>query len=764
VWTAGTSFSRGYTRAPMLASTRRLRSLLAPTLIAAFSFATALPGCGPSDPLEAIRQLQDEKHDYKGSLEPLRKLLEDRPNDSEVLYRYGAALAGSGAAGLAVWPFRRSMESPEWREKAAVPLAAVLIATGAYDGAIEVLNTILEGKPDDIRALLLRAHARMLTRRDYEGALADANHVIELDPENKDALTPRAVALLGLGRAEEAGPVVDQLESLYRDDSVGLHGSPGLCIARAIFAKEKGEPKVAEERFDACLEQFPSDAPVVTGAMEFFDDQGNHERANEILKKALELVPESYSYRSTLSLRLLAQGHAEDAEAVLRGGVDLPSQADKAQVWAGIASFNLEQGDLGDAIEAFEKARALEPSESAQLLLGHADALISAGRLDEALVLIDQIKLPAHQAVLRGRIELARGNPAAAQRLFDEGMSEWPNSAVARYYAALAAEQLGDFAGAIEEYRYAMRIDVRETDAYLRLAQLQAASGHVEEAIETLNFSPGGRPDELGAGLLEARLLARAGRPQALPIYFQQMLAQPEFWGKVIAAFGAGTRDRSGPEAALASMQKAKPLLLDDPVHIDVLAAFVDDFAAIGKASKGVALVETALRKHPDSAPLQAVAGRAFALSGARDRARGAFERALELEPENSRALLGLARLNAEAGDRERAVELYARAITRDPKEREGAREHAALLAAMGRHEDAEKVLGRVLEDYPYDADAARALAALRLGRGVKDGRTLELARRAVRFGGGREAEVLFEQVKSDSPDAAATRGEQGAS
>lgn len=746
----------------MLVSTRRHRSLLAPALIVLFWFTAVSTGCGPSDPLAGIRKQQDEKHDYAGSLEPLRKLLEDRPNDPEVLFRYGAALAGSGSPGLAVWPLRRAMESPEWRDRTGLPLAAVLIATGAYDGAIEILDGLIEEKPDSIEALLLRANARMLSRRDYEGTLADANRVLELDPENKDALSPRAVALLGLGRAEEAGPAVDELEALYRDDSLGLHGSPGLCIARATFAKEKGDTKLAGERFDACLEQFPSDAPVITGAMEFYDEQGQHERANEILKKGLELIPESYSYRSTLALRLLAQGHAEDAEAVLRAGVELPAQADRAQVWAGLAAFNLEQGDLGEAIEAFEKARALDPSESPQLLLGHADALITAGRLDDAIALIDQIKLPAHKAVLRGRVELARGNPAAAQRLFDEGMSEWPNSAVARYYAAIAAEQLGDFRGAVEEYRYAMRIDVRETDAYLRLARLQAASGHLDEAIDTLNFSPGGRPDEVAAGLLEARLLAKTGKPDTLPVYWQHVLTQPENWGATVAAFGAGTRERSGPEAALEFMQNAKPLQLDDPVHVDVLAAIVDDFAAIKKARKGVALVETALRKHPESAPVQAVAGRAFALNGQSDRAREAFERALELDPENARALVGRARLHADAGERDRAAELYARAITRDAKDRDVAREYAALLETMGKHEEAEKVLGRVLEDHPYDAGAARALAELRLGRGVKDGHTLELARRAVQFGGGDDAKAFFEKVKAEAKDGAATHGEQG--
>jgi tetratricopeptide (TPR) repeat protein len=179
-----------------------------------------------------------------------------------------------------------------------------------------------------------------------------------------------------------------------------------------------------------------------------------------------------------------------------------------------------------------------------------------------------------------------------------------------------------------------------------------------------------------------------------------------------VAAFGAGTRERSGPQAALEFMQNAKPLQLDDPVHVDVLAAIVDDFAAIKKARKGVALVETALRKHPESAPVQAVAGRAFALNGQSDRAREAFERALELDPENARALVGRARLHADAGERgSRGRALCARNHPRC----EGSGRRAGVRGAT--RDDGKtrrrrrRFYGRVLEDHPYEPGAARALA-----------------------------------------------------
>ena len=221
------------------------------------------------------------------------------------------------------------------------------------------------------------------------------------------------------------------------------------------------------------------------------------------------------------------------------------------------------------------------------------------------------------------------------------------------------------------------------------------------------------------------------------------MLARPEHWGAAVAALGEGVRERSGPKAALKAMKAAKPLDLSDPIQVEALAAIVEDLAATGRAKEGLALVDAGLRKHPDDAAFLAVRGRALQLSGAPVASvREAFERALALDAKNGRALVGLARLEADAGAKEAALALYDRALATDANEATAARE-AASGAGRRWVVPAKPSSGwrLLLEEHPYDAGAARALAELRLARGENDERTLELARRAVAFGGGVEAE-----------------------
>lgn len=739
------------------ASTR----VLAPTVAAlAAALVWSLAGCGPSDPLEQVRLLQDRSHDYAASIEPLRELVQSRPDDPEVQFRYGFALLATGQRALAVWPLQKALESAEWEDRASLPLVHAFVAIGSYDDAIELCGRVLERRPDDIEALLLRANTRIQSRRDYEGALEDASRLLELDPDNRDALVPRTVALLALERVEEAATALDALEALYRDESLGLHGSPGLCTAQASFAKEKGEIARAERLYERCLEQFPADGALVSDALQFFDIVGKPERSQQILERALAEVPEAHSYRSALVLRLRSLGKKAEAEQVQRAGTTHEAPLVAAEAWAGLAALAVEDGKYDEAVAAFQQARALDSTASPQLLFSHADALLIAGRPDEALALADTMSVPAHRELVRGRVALVRGDAAAALEHFAAGILLWPNNAIARYYAAIAAERLGDFARAIEEYRYAIRIDVTATDAYLRLARLHAAAGRDEDALAILTFQPGARPDELAAALLEMRILAKLGKLERLPAGVRKRLAVREHRGAAVAAMAEGIRESRGAAAAAEAVRKADGVNLDDPIDAVALSALIENLALAGKSADGLKRADAAARAHSDSAVLHALRGRALALNGrSDDAARASFERALELDPDEARAHAGLARLEQAIGKRDSAVGFYDRATAADPSDPRPAREAAALLVELGQREDAERRLRILLEEHPYDAEAAVALAELRLARGADPAATRELAERAVEFGGGPAAEALLERVKGGSSAAESPGG-----
>ena len=76
-------------------------------------FIALLFACGETDRLAEVRELQ-RGGDYQASLEILRDLAAERPDDAEINYLTGIALIRTQSPALAVWSMRisRSRLSP----------------------------------------------------------------------------------------------------------------------------------------------------------------------------------------------------------------------------------------------------------------------------------------------------------------------------------------------------------------------------------------------------------------------------------------------------------------------------------------------------------------------------------------------------------------------------------------------------------------------------------------------------------------------------
>jgi tetratricopeptide (TPR) repeat protein len=724
----------------------------------ALAVALGAPGCRESDPIEEVKALH-ARGQYAASLEPLRALLEERPDELEVHYLYGFALTRLGQPSLAQWSLRKAMQSEAWRVPAAYQLAAGELAIGNNESAIDVLGQILEEQPDDLDALTMRSSAWARTRRHYAEALADADRVRELDPENTRVLAPRIVALLGLQRIDEAAAAIDEIEQKVGAESLGAENRARYCVARATFEREKGELERATERMEACATEFPLDPLVVAEAVELFDARRQPERSEAILRKALELEPRASGYRISLAARLRADGRIDEAERLLLEATGFEPKEAAAVGWLDLGKHYQELGRHEDSALAVDRAVALLSEPSPQVLFEYADALILAGRLDDALEVARDMTVEPHRDLVRARVAMERGQPAEALEHFTAAFRLWPNNAIARYYAALAAEQLSDFDRAVDEYRYAVRADPGATPARLRLARLHLAEDDPVAALQAARASPTRGLVDLEAELLSLRALVQAGRVAEAQSLLAQVPAPAT--GQAVAALASALAEARGPEPALRWLRNLERLDLTAPRNAPALRVLVELLVQTGRPEEGLAAAERAVAAHPDVAALHAIRGSALAgVGGREEEARAAFERARASDPEHAPAVYGLAQWAAVAGDAEQAAALYTRAAelqAGDPEEASrGHREAAAQRVSQGRTAEAEAQLALALAAHPYDPEAAGDLAGLRLSRETSaSDETLALARRAVRFGGGDAAKSLLARVER-SRDAAA--------
>ncbi len=740
----------------------RLGSFGAALAIAAAALLVCLGhwGCSAGDSLETIRTLQDQGR-FEESIVPLAQMIESGHKDPETLFRYGYALSFTGRTSSATWSLQVAMDNQDWLEPAAMQLGQNGLATGNYELSIRAMDQLLEKNTDHLPGLMVRGSAYLHSRQSYEAALADFERLVELSPDRLDAYAPLASALLGLHRPEEALEVIEDARRRSREGDVGLGPNPEdafWCGARASFASDAGNQVEASRILDECLETDPTSDTLVSGAVEFYDKHGHGARSIEILKAAYAQAPESRSFRIGLVRRLHGLGESAEAENILRAATTRATTREDtamaATARADLARFLLQNGRTEEGVSAFETLLDLVATPAADVLFSYAEGLIEMGRYGDALEIARSTPVEVHRSMIRGRVEFARGDYDAALRELEQAMLLWPDSAPIRYYSALAAERLGDFDRAVEEFRHAIRSDSNLLAARQRLARLHMAEGADRQALAILRYSASS--DELvqdaDGALLEIELLARLGKEVSvggLPSSPERSHA--EMRSLALAAIARGAAHRGGPDATLGVLDEAGAIDASDFSRLSALRLRIQALVELGRAAEATELARGIVDAYPDNADYWALLGGAL-MEGSESRAeaRSSFERALEREATNVAALAGLAEISVATGSLEEAVSLYSRAVEADPKARESLLGLVDVLAELDREAE-----GRAaLESYLVMDDAYDGRAALRLARMLRSentDRSLELARRALRFGAGDEAAKLVAALDRES-------------
>jgi tetratricopeptide (TPR) repeat protein len=705
-------------------------------------------GGGPEARLEEVHGLQDAG-DFAATLAPLRELLDATPDDPELNHLYGLALLQTRQPELAIWPLRKAARHPDRAIEDGLLLTQALLRGGSAHDAVQQASRVLELDPDRIGALRLLVDAKVAARTNEE-ALIDIERLLTLAPDDMSALMSRLVALLNLDRVDEAEQALAAVRASAEALPAPNEWQPRLCAATAAFAKEKGDPDAAEVLWNDCLERFPSDEIIVFGGVEFFDERSQPRRSLEILSRAQETEPSHLLFIQARASRLAALGRSVEAERLLlaaaQGGVN------ESQAWLGLANYYEQQDEPAKARDALAQGLKMMDEAPPALTATYVELLIRAGDYAEADERIAGLEHePVMANLLRGRLLLARGEPAEALEALDAGLQLWPDNSVARLLAGQAAEQLGDYERALAEYREAARNEPGNRDAVFNLLRWFEALDLSEEALPILARYQRERPRDPEGLVLAIRFASRADRKGLVQRLVQRLSEIPGQAGVLATEVAAIRAATGGPAAGIDSI-RAAGLDLSRPQNRSALGALVLYLVADGRPEEALESIQPALAVRPNDALLHELRGRALRAAGATASAREALRRALELEPELAAALAELAALTAEQGDRATAITLYDRAAGIEPEQPAHAWAAIQLLTASDRGAAVERRLEVLLARHPNHAGAADLMARRLLAR--DPGRALELARRAVRSGGGADALETLGRVLLERGDA----------
>lgn len=704
----------------------------------------AEPANTPEDLAVALReagQLALAKKPQEAA-DRLQPLFPRYPESRELNLAYGRALMAADRISIATWHLQRAAEAPDAPRDVIASYVYALTIGGAEVDAVEVADRVLETDPDadSIRFQRISARASVMQK---EGALEDVAYLLDKKPDAINLLQSQFNLELELERWDDARSTLDEIGEVL-DRSEGQEDKKRqFCAARGKFETDRGEFEDAREIFERCLQMKSDDVDVIFLVEELLDAEQKNDEATRYLAAAAQRLPRHLRVQLRLASRYFKLGDEEKgAETLTRTANRIGSTT----AWLSLADRRVLIGDLPGAVEAIDKAIAAEtgmapndpefdwsklPIEGA---FAFGDVFIRAeefDRAEEIITFVEQEEM-AYALLLRARLQLVRGDPAAALATYDEAFKFNPSNPGARYLAGRAAMEVGDFERGASLYQDALRSDAAANDAGLVLARMQMAQGLPGACIDTLGYYMRLNQDQPHGLRLFAKAATALGVPPPAEGARSRLAENPAWTGIALADHAQELALKDGAQAAADYLEENGEL--ETPGHFDALIGWIETQRALDRLPAAAARVERLAAAAPDAAGFQLALGHVRQRQDRLEDAVAAYSRGTELAPGLLAAHRKLGTALAELDRTDEALAAFERATRIDLLDAEPPYLAAQHAAEAGRTETAEKLFRSVLIQHPWHGGAALALAKLRSDAGKWDDSTRILAQQAVRF------------------------------
>ncbi|MDM4764861.1 XrtA/PEP-CTERM system TPR-repeat protein PrsT [Pelomonas sp. SE-A7] len=630
------------------------------TLIASVTVATSLlSGCFGESPEQQVVSAKKllEKNDPKAAIIQLKNALQQKNSLAEARFLLGKALMLGGD----------------------VPGALIELAKakqGGYDS-------------DELKALMARA---LLAKGEVDRVLTEFDPKTLQDPVQRAELSVvQAGAHMAKRDLESARRLV---EAALRDDP--RSASAGLAKARLLVA-EKDLPG-ALQALDDLLKQQPKNVQAWRSKAELLQVQpGDHRKeAMEAYRQALNLDGKDVAAHAGLVGLLMQQrdaaGAAKQLEAMQKVAPNHPQTRYHA------AMIALEKRDLKAAEEQAQLLlKAVPDSPQALHLAGMVDFQLGAyqkATTELGMALQGGGANPAVRMLL-AQSQLHTGDPAKALQTLEPLLSESNGVPEAFALAAEAYQQSGDPAAAQALYAKLLKLDPKNAQGRIAVAQTQIERGNVQQGLDALRAMAKDQATDVKADMaLINALLHRKEFGPALQAIDQLERKQP---GKPLPLMLRGRVEAASghPDKAKLAYEQALKL---DPANLPAATALAGFDLLEKKREDALKRFEGVAKANPSSVDARlAVIGLRMQNGGTRDKQIADLEALVKEFPKEAAPLLAQGATLVEAG---RAGD----AIAVAQKGRQTFPGNASFLDLLGRAQVANKDLNQAVSAFAEHA------------------------------------------------------------
>ncbi|TVQ75318.1 MAG: hypothetical protein EA380_11175 [Phycisphaeraceae bacterium] len=437
---------------------------------------------GQVETLIAQYESQTDQKQREATLARAKELLEELRTqtgvrfEDRVLRRTGeiALLEGDSAEAVSIFSELRrrvGVDDPSVMR----PLAQALIRQGNFGSARQIFDDLLAAGFRDARTLFVTAELEF-NLRNFSRAKELLEEGLRQDPGN--AAAAERLALVNAALSGDASGL-DQINPFVA----------GIIEARRLVAS--GEVENARQILERLAESNPGDVRVVRELVNLDLGADDRERALQRIATALEVNPRDPQ------LRAMRESVAEQdpLQAALR--IVAQSDADEFEQAMGRFVVYSRFGMEGEADREFRAAERIRPRDPRLIQVGFERALMS--NTPESLtdaeryvaIAMEQRGDDRSGLIMRGRLELARGNAEAAERTLSEVVDQIPYDPFARRFLGLAQRANGRMDAAIESLRRAYEGKPDDPGIAVDYASTLAATGRGAEAIRVLSPEEG---------------------------------------------------------------------------------------------------------------------------------------------------------------------------------------------------------------------------------------------------------------------------------
>jgi tetratricopeptide (TPR) repeat protein len=382
-------------------------------------------------------------------------------------------------------------------------LGSLLQSAGEQQKAITAYQAVVS--KDERGASGLRARDKIAVLLLMQGKADEAQRliaeVLKSNPRDSDALALRAEMSLRRGDANSA---IADLRAVIRDQPKSLGYRLGL--ARAYRAH--GEPALAEETLRAAMDIAPNSFDVRIDLAELLSQLDRAPEAIKILEAMVHQEPTDPRPRALLSRVYLAKGDFAQARQSAEDFKTLRPKSPIGFYEAGLVAQ--AEGRLADGEREFDRALELKPDDF-DVLSARSRLDVRQGHVPQAITRVQGAsernpKDPQLVALL-GELYFSAKDYANAVRTDQQAIELAPRRWVS--YRDLATVKLAqqDKAGAVAAYEAGAKAIPGEIQLLAPLTDIYVAEGRIDDAISSYETAYHNAPGSLAVANNLAMLL-----------------------------------------------------------------------------------------------------------------------------------------------------------------------------------------------------------------------------------------------------------------